>query len=613
MKKCFKNLYTNMRYKKQYINLLISYIVVMVVVLVINLIGHLVISEVTRRETYQSNSRLVKQIQVMCDASIDDALLAVGRMINTNSMTVLSDMTEYSDSQYNSHVKNVIKELEIVVNSNKMITQGYVAFKDSDICISSNAMFNKQILYETAFSDYFESEAEMLDAVFGAGIKEFKVLKGVRDNKFMLFYSFSNRNGMLPTKKRPVVIMLELDVSKIIQVQSANVLGDFLVVFNSGETLLANDDIDYFELVSSGAKDFCKDGKNYLLTKEESQSFGGTYVHYIEKSVYSNMINIINRIIISTFIFCLLVGAYFVFLMTHRNYISVVKVLDKIETDTKCALEKRMEKREAELQNMHLENIISGRLKADGNAIVKYFPEFKHDYYCIALFNILDFAIGDDDGHISTFFSISNVFSELTADFSVNRYIYMDGFYVCLLNFEKNSEYNVFLDEKLQQTNRFINMYLGISFKYVLSEASPEPEAIAKLYSDSAEALSRGMFGDDEDEGKTDMDERCLKIMEYIEENYSDGNLSVKSIADDFGLSFNYISKYFKEHTGEGLAKYIIYKRIEKAKDMLLNTNYSIKRIADQTGFYSDNVFIRTFKKVENITPGQYREQNKAN
>lgn len=208
MKKYFKNLYTNIKYKKQYVNLLISYIIVMSAVMVINLIGHLVISEVTRRETYQSNSRLVKQIQTMCDASFDDALLAAGRMINTDSVTVLSDMTEYSDSQYNSHVKNVIKELEIVVNSNKMITQGYVAFKDSNICISSNAMLNKQILYETAFSDYFE-------------------------------------------------------------------------------------------LVSSGAKDFSKDGKSYLLTKEESQSFSGAYVHYIEKSVYSNTINLINRIILS--------------------------------------------------------------------------------------------------------------------------------------------------------------------------------------------------------------------------------------------------------------------------------------------------------------------------
>lgn len=102
----------------------------------------------------------------------------------------------------------------------------------------------------------------------------------------------------------------------------------------------------------------------------------------------------------------------------------------------------------------------------------------------------------------------------------------------------------------------------------------------------------------------------CQKVTEYIMENYADPQLSVTQLGDELKLSPYYVSKLFKENQEMTVSDFISKTRIEKAKEQLRNTEMSIKSIAEENGFLSSNVFIRTFKKWEGITPGVYREQN---
>lgn len=96
-------------------------------------------------------------------------------------------------------------------------------------------------------------------------------------------------------------------------------------------------------------------------------------------------------------------------------------------------------------------------------------------------------------------------------------------------------------------------------------------------------------------------------IKEYINENYSDPNLSLTKIADYLDMNATYISRYFKEQTGEGILDYINRIRIENSKLLLKRKNFSIKDISEQVGYCNINTFIRAFKKVEGITPGKFR------
>ena len=69
-----------------------------------------------------------------------------------------------------------------------------------------------------------------------------------------------------------------------------------------------------------------------------------------------------------------------------------------------------------------------------------------------------------------------------------------------------------------------------------------------------------------------------------------------------------YFSKMFKESTGENFIEYLTNVRIEKAKELLNNTDYSMKEIGIMVGYADPNYFSRTFKKNVGVTPTEYRE-----
>ena len=99
----------------------------------------------------------------------------------------------------------------------------------------------------------------------------------------------------------------------------------------------------------------------------------------------------------------------------------------------------------------------------------------------------------------------------------------------------------------------------------------------------------------------------CEQIIAYIQSQYWDTELSMETIGRQVHMSPYYVSKLFKAEHGISVPSYIANVRIENAKRMLRQTDKSIAKIAEETGFLSSTVFIRTFKKAEGITPGVYR------
>lgn len=111
-------------------------------------------------------------------------------------------------------------------------------------------------------------------------------------------------------------------------------------------------------------------------------------------------------------------------------------------------------------------------------------------------------------------------------------------------------------------------------------------------------------------EGKTsDSNGRVEQIQRYIATNYYDVNLSVQMVADFYDMSLPYLSRIFKKETGTGLLDYINRYRVKKAKAFLQATpEESIASVASRVGFNSSQTLIRTFKRYESITPGQYKQ-----
>lgn len=93
-----------------------------------------------------------------------------------------------------------------------------------------------------------------------------------------------------------------------------------------------------------------------------------------------------------------------------------------------------------------------------------------------------------------------------------------------------------------------------------------------------------------------------------VRQNLTDPMLGLYMISEKLGVSNSYLSSSFKTTFGIGLVQYINSLRIDRAKELILTTDASIKEIARQVGFTSDVSFIRVFKKYEEKTPTALRK-----
>lgn len=96
-------------------------------------------------------------------------------------------------------------------------------------------------------------------------------------------------------------------------------------------------------------------------------------------------------------------------------------------------------------------------------------------------------------------------------------------------------------------------------------------------------------------------------VMEYFEKRYMHEDFCLNKAADDLNMNRNYLSKIIKEKTGESFSDYLNKKRIALAKEMLMVKNKTIEDIAKEVGYNYSYYFIKIFKNMEGITPGQYR------
>ena len=95
---------------------------------------------------------------------------------------------------------------------------------------------------------------------------------------------------------------------------------------------------------------------------------------------------------------------------------------------------------------------------------------------------------------------------------------------------------------------------------------------------------------------------------DYILSNYSK-DISLDDVSRRVNISPYYFSKIFKEETGEGFVEYLTGIRMEKAKELLTTTEYSMKEICSMVGYADPNYFSRSFKKNVGVTPTEYKAE----
>ena len=98
-----------------------------------------------------------------------------------------------------------------------------------------------------------------------------------------------------------------------------------------------------------------------------------------------------------------------------------------------------------------------------------------------------------------------------------------------------------------------------------------------------------------------------VQVIDYINLHLSDTQLSGLQIANYFYTPSHYLEKIFLEHKNISINDYINLQRVEKAKDLLIETPYHLKVISEQVGFPHVSHFISIFKNHCQLTPSQFR------
>ncbi|MBT2758092.1 AraC family transcriptional regulator [Mesobacillus foraminis] len=205
---------------------------------------------------------------------------------------------------------------------------------------------------------------------------------------------------------------------------------------------------------------------------------------------------------------------------------------------------------------------------------------------------ILNFARNGDSENVEKLLNqvfINNVQQEMTPEISKCLSYDLVSTWVKLLS-------HLSIEDK----KRFIDMYQPFKVISTCNTVKELQEKIKFLYDNFCHEIL---------ENQSSQGDRLYKeITNFIGENYHDNMLSLGMIADHFGMNSSYLSTFFKKQGGLTITDFITKVRIEESKSLLSNRKLTISEIATKVGYANSVGLIRVFKKVEGVTPGQYRE-----
>ena len=88
-----------------------------------------------------------------------------------------------------------------------------------------------------------------------------------------------------------------------------------------------------------------------------------------------------------------------------------------------------------------------------------------------------------------------------------------------------------------------------------------------------------------------------------------DGSLRLATLAGECGLSVSHFARSFRQSFGTSAHRYLILRRVEKAKELLSQSTCPLAEVGLRTGFADQAAFSRTFKLVVGSPPGQWRRE----
>ena len=185
---------------------------------------------------------------------------------------------------------------------------------------------------------------------------------------------------------------------------------------------------------------------------------------------------------------------------------------------------------------------------------------------------------------------------------------------------EENTQSIVFLDYLL------IDVYLTMG--RFLKKLGREPKEVDEKCGDINSVLGSLQTVDDAKRYLTAYMQEVLRIRDgsvsnrnsrllqeavaFIDGNYADEEMSLSMAAKAAGMSPNRFSTAFSQEMGTTFIEYLIRKRIEYAKELLMTTDLRSSEIAYRVGYRDPHYFSATFKRIQGESPREYRMRGRS-
>lgn len=147
--------------------------------------------------------------------------------------------------------------------------------------------------------------------------------------------------------------------------------------------------------------------------------------------------------------------------------------------------------------------------------------------------------------------------------------------------------------ENKEQEIEFPEYQADKSLQELISELEKICEYLCQCIYDKKEESKRNIYN---------------HIVNFVKEHACEKEMCVSYVAGQFGISEKHFTSIFKEQTGKNFVSFVEMNRMKMAEKYLLETDWSIGRIAKEIGYNTIDAFYKSFKKIYGVAPGKWKE-----
>ncbi|MGB8454864.1 MAG: AraC family transcriptional regulator [Anaerocolumna sp.] len=563
-----------------------------------------------QKEMTNSNDVIFEEIRDEIDQNFKLTLNLANRV--SKDSLIVDYAKENNRDYYKEH--EILTELNEVITGFEQVEMVYVYYPQFNRVISNINGADTAYFHSLYYSGDYSKWLDELNIKKNISVTSMKKLTDDVESCTII----SNILDIRKDSAQPVVIV-QLKKSFFTDLLNRLRLKDkdqILVFFKDsciGSTWSDNTDEEYLRRIkqyTSNQAEYKINHINYSIRTLVTPRYGLYFIYLTPNSILQNSIQYAKLYAILALIFCVSIAIFFCFLFSKRMDISFHQV--KKQNDQ---LILTVNQYSNVLKEAYLEKIMSGHVASiqgirEGCRL--YGIEVEDSWFGLILIHISNDERAKEDVLIKASMKdkLKKQIQQSGVNFNNVSVIKLEEQYYCIVSGKADDAFlfQKELQNSVEQIQTVFRRDDNLSCTGYVSNVFRE---IQKLHEAYEMVLNLQQKSDAEDEAEVRESDKCSvdKILCVIKKRYADSNFSVADIAENIEVTTSYLSRYFKKQTGMGILEYIHKYRISMSKDIMMqNKDLKIKKIAEMTGFYSDVVFIRVFKKSEGITPGQYKQ-----